>query len=156
MFLRSNPLCHPDRSVRFVFPPLFLQRKNKAEWRDLLLASWQECEPAQMPVVPEGTLPEKCMPTQDSAALHPGLTAAPPLRRSADDGAITDAPEQTSLPKRSKENVCPCEARKEKLPIPSNRMARRERGDAKRKRKSVITATASYAAVLRTALTFDR
>jgi hypothetical protein len=29
-------LCHPDRSVRFAFPPLFLRRAD-AKWRDLLL-----------------------------------------------------------------------------------------------------------------------
>jgi hypothetical protein len=36
--LHPKTLCHPDRNVRFVFPPLPLRRPD-AEWRDLLLAS---------------------------------------------------------------------------------------------------------------------
>ena len=42
------------------------------------------------------------MPTQDSAALHPGLTAAPRLQRSAIECSITDAPEQTCAPMPAK------------------------------------------------------
>jgi hypothetical protein len=96
------------------------------------LASWSAVRFGGKPVVPEGTLASKCVPTQDSAALHPGLKAPPPLRGSAVNCAITHAPEQTSVllqrerkgcrckgkeraPMRSENgNVCRCEGRNEK------------------------------------------